>query len=358
MSLGKKLEGMTGKLSAALEKKGQSSANAAGASSTPAPVKLLNYQADLRIHTARIAELETRIKELESKGIPIKDIAPNPWQPRKVFDDEEIKLLAESIQEIGLVQPIVITSSSSRYTTGAEGDRDNLSSRYAPETVVVGAGVSSRYTMVSGERRLRAHRLLGLETIKAVVVEVSETEMALMSMAENISRQDLTAYEIFKALRAIRTEFATVKRLAEAIGIGRNDIYKYLAFEDLPDFIRIDLEKTPSLLGREAAREIVASIKNNGEPVVEAIRNLWTRIAAGTLDQGKLVATAEETAFRRSPGPRNREIKKLFVGTAQVGSITRDAANLTVKLRAAALTPEQEKDLRTYVERLLQTSAN
>lgn len=358
MSIGKKLEGMTGKLSAALEMKGKTGTSSAGTSSTPAPVKLLNYQADLRIHTARIAELESRIKELESERVPIKDIAPNPWQPRKVFDDEEIRLLAESIQELGLVQPIVVTTGRNGNRIEATDRRDDVSTRYTPEPDRERDGVSTRYTLVSGERRLRAHRLLGLETIRAVVVEVSESEMALMSMAENISREDLTAYEISKGLRAIRAEFATVKRLAEAVGIGRNDVYKYLAFEDLPDFIRADLEGTPSLLGREAAREIVASIKNNGEPVLEAIRNLWRRIVDGTLDQGKLVATAEATAFRRGPTPSNREIKKLFVGAAQVGSITRDAASLTVKLRATALTPALESDLRSYVERLLQTSAH
>jgi ParB family chromosome partitioning protein len=340
MSIGKKLEGMTGKLNAALEKKEQEGVNSTGASSMPAPVKLLNYQADLRMHTSRIGELEARIKELESNAILVKDIDPNPWQPRKVFDENEIRLLAESIQEIGLVQPIVVTILSTRYSAMTDVERTEL---------------STRYTLVSGERRLRAHRLLGLETIKAVIIDVSEPDMALMSMAENISRQDLTAYEIFKALSVIRTQFSTVKHLAEAVGIGRNDIYKYLAFEDLPDFILADLDLTPSLMGREAAREVVSSIKNHGEPLIDALKNLWPRISAGTLDQGKLVTTAETTALRAHSTPSNREIKKLFVGTAQAGSITRDSSNLTVKIRAAALTPEMETKLRAFVEQLLKS---
>ena len=62
----------------------------------------------------RIAELEARVKDLESTAIPVADISPNPWQPRRVFDQAEIEKLGDSIAEIGLIQPIIVRRRSVR----------------------------------------------------------------------------------------------------------------------------------------------------------------------------------------------------------------------------------------------------
>jgi ParB family transcriptional regulator, chromosome partitioning protein len=298
---------------------------------------------------SRRQALEDRLAMLEKFGgdlLRIETIAPNPWQPRKVFNDEEIQKLAESITAVGLIQPIVVRKSvASRYTPGGqggdtEGRMESVATRYT-------------YELVSGERRLRAHRLLGLPEIKAVVADVSDEDMALMALAENISRQDLTAYEISKAIRAVQDRFTTSTRLAESIGIHRTDLYKYLAFADLPDFVVADLELSPGLLGRDAARDLASLVKKRGTGASEAIANSWSKVKAGHLDQGRLASAIESLIDKHPAVPAERDIRKLFVGKAQAGSITRDAATLTVKIRAAALTPEKEAELRSFVETLL-----
>lgn len=277
----------------------------------------------------RIAELEEKIKNLEETSIPLSSIAPNPWQPRRVFDEEQIRKLADSISEIGLIQPIVVRS----------------------------VGIPNTFQIVSGERRLRAQRLLGSGTTKAVVVEISDEEMALMAMAENISRTDLTAYEISLAIRSVQSQFKTIKRLAESVGINRTELYKYLAFADLPSVVQADLDSSPGILGRDAAMDIMAAIKKHGQPAIDTLLKLWPRVKSGDLDQGKIASLMEATVTRGEPFKTDRNIKKLFVGKEQAGSITRDGSGFTLKIKAAALTHEKETELRRFVERMFGETA-
>lgn len=290
----------------------------------------------------RAAELEAKVKDLESQALPVTVIEPNPWQPRRIFDQGEIERLALSIEEVGLIQPIVVRRKSvSNVDTPPPGG-------------AAGNSVSNVdiYQLVAGERRLRAHHILGREAIKAVVVEVSDEDMALQALAENIDRLDLTDFEISKAIRSAQAQFKTVKRLAEAVGIGRTDLYRYLDFANLPAFVLEDLEQTPGVLGRAAASEIVRAIKQHGQPAVDALLKLWPRIKSGDLDQGKAVPTIAAVLERGSEAKTERDIRKLFVGKDQAGSITRDARKLQVTIKTAALTPEKEAELRAFVEKL------
>lgn len=284
---------------------------------------------------------QQRIAELEASGftvpLAIDAISANPWQPRKVFPEAEIQALADSIAELGLIQPIVVRKSVSTPDT------------FSPEKSVL---IPDTFQLVSGERRFRAHRLLGKEDIKAIVIEVSDADMAMMAMAENIAREDLTAYEISQSIASVQDQFKTTKRLAESIGINRTDLYKYLSFADLPDFVRIDLDVTPGLLGRDASAGIMSVIKKHGDAAIDALANFWPRVKSGDLDQGKIAATIEAAVTRKEAVKTDRDIKKLFVGKEQAGSITRDGSGFTLKIKAAALTPEKETELRSFVERM------
>jgi ParB family chromosome partitioning protein len=209
------------------------------------------------------------------------------------------------------------------------------------------------YELVAGERRLRAHQLLGQPEIKAIVIEATDEFMALMALAENLDREDLTDYETSKAIRRAESEFKSRKRMAEAIGIGRQDLYKYLAFSSLPAFVLDDLEKTPSLLGRNAAEQLATVLKAQGEKGSEALMTLWPQVKAGHLDQTKLSAVIETSIHRSKTHRTDRDIKKLFIGKEQAGSITRDASALTVKIRTAAISSAKETRLRAFVQQLL-----
>ena len=124
---------------------------------------------------AALAAAQQRIAQLEHAGpaseAPVSEIVPNPWQPRQVFNDAKLVQLAESIREAGLVQPIVVRR--------------------------VGAG----FQIVAGERRWRAHKMIGKEFIKVLVVDLSDEEMAMLALVENVAREDLCDYEISRSIR-------------------------------------------------------------------------------------------------------------------------------------------------------------
>lgn len=273
----------------------------------------------------RIRELEARVVESEGRTIPIENITPNPWQPRRIFDNEELQKLAMSIGEIGLVQPIIVRSVSNR-DTGFE--------------------------IIAGERRYRAHQILGRDVIKAIVLDVADADMAAFALAENIDRADLTAYEIAVAIRNAEKMFPSKTSLASSLGLNRTAVYKYLAFFKLPSFIIDDLEVSPGLLGRDSADSIASVLGSGGNQALSSLQAIWPRVKSGDLDQGKIVSTIEVAIKNRVEVRSGRDIKKLFVGSKQAGTITRDDAALTVKIRAAALTPEKEVELRSVVERM------
>lgn len=273
----------------------------------------------------RIRELEARVGDTEGRTIAIGDVSPNPWQPRRVFDEQELQKLAMSIGEIGLVQPIVVRSVSNRDTA---------------------------FEIIAGERRYRAHQILGRDSIKAIVLDVPDADMAAFALAENIDRADLTAYEVAVAIRNAEQMFPSRTSLAASLGLNRTALYKYLAFFKLPSFIIDDLEATPGLLGRDAADAIASLLNSGGDHAAASLRAIWPRVKAGDLEQGKIVSTIEAAMKNRVAVRSGRDIKKLFVGSEQAGTITRDDAALTVKIRAAALTPEKEAELRSLVERM------
>ncbi|MFM0221792.1 ParB/RepB/Spo0J family partition protein [Paraburkholderia dipogonis] len=275
-----------------------------------------------------LAAAQLRVQELESSGttsqLPVTEIVPNPWQPRRVFNEAKLSELAESIREVGLMQPIVVRR------------------------------VESAYQIVAGERRWRAHKILGAEYIKTVVIECSDQDMIVLALVENMDRDDLTDYEVAISLRRSESEFPSRKRLAEAVGLSRTGLYQFLAFENLPDFMKKDLDLQPALLGCNAAEEIVSALKKHGGEAEVAARELWPDVVKGELAQGKLAPAIIAMVTRRASGTTARErlIEKFFAGKDQAGSITKDVNSFTLKIKAAALTEAQEARIRQLIGEL------
>ncbi|MDR5740083.1 ParB/RepB/Spo0J family partition protein [Caballeronia sp. LZ016] len=275
-----------------------------------------------------LAAAEQRIQQLEATSdklmLSVEAIGPNPWQPRKVFSGEALASLAESIREVGLVEPVVVRR------------------------------VEGGYQLIAGERRLRAHKLLKLEEIKAAVIECSDEDMAVLSLVENVGREDLTDYEIGQSLRVVESEFPNRKRMAEALGMSRKGLYRFLAFENLPDFVRQDLDLNPHLLGGTAADEVVSAIKKHGDAGFEAARALWSSVVTGALDQGKFATAIGQYVARghRHEGVHERSIEKIFAGKSHAGTITRDSSSFTVKIKTGVLSDDQEREIRKLISSL------
>lgn len=130
-----------------------------------------------------------RSEERQVMHLPAADIRPNPAQPRRVFDEAGLRELAASIRRHGILQPLTV--------------------RRRPDG----------WELVAGERRLRAARLAGLETVPCIEAEVSEQESALLALVENLQRQDLHYFEEAAAIAAyLRDSGATQEETAAQLG--------------------------------------------------------------------------------------------------------------------------------------------
>lgn len=278
--------------------------------------------------TSALAAAQLRIQELESKGIAteidVDILVPNPWQPRRQFNEGKLAELARSIGEVGLLQAATVRR--------------------------VGDG----FQLVAGERRWRAHKLLNMQSIRAVVIECSDQDMAALALMENVTRDDLTDYEIAIAVRRAESEFPQRTRLAKVMGVTRNDLYKFLAFDELPEFIRKDLDLNPSLLAANSAQEIANALKKMGDPGLKAVRELWPLVVNGELVPSKVAAsiTAQVTRGVPAADAGGRSIHKIFSGKIQAGSITKDVKGLTIKFKAGVVTEAQEALLRSQIEKM------
>lgn len=315
-------------------------------------VQLGHTKQQLGAANEKIAALEAKLLAAgASTVIPVDQVRRNPWQPRIKFDPLKLTELAESIKEIGQLQPVLV-----RRKMTATGEFDY-------------------YELIAGERRWRAHLQNGMTEIMAVVTKASDADMAIMALAENISRDDLDDYEISKSVRLAEKEFKKRAHLAEALGISRGNMYRFFAFGELPEFITTDLEEEPGLLGGNAANEIAKVLKRCRDSSQEELARaeelateFWQQLKAGSLDQGKFATVLDGALQRRETGgsvpsagagagesngvTASREIRKVFAGKAQAGSITKDGDNFVVKLKSSVLTPAKEERIRNLIDEL------
>ena len=152
--------------------------------------------------------METASQE-EIKEIPVSEIRPNPYQPRKTFNEEALKELSESIKNYGVFQPIIVKKSI------------------------------KGYDLIAGERRLRASKLAGLDKIPAIVKDFTDEEMREISLLENIQRENLTAIELAWAYKGIIDNLDIRQEdLALKIGKSRSHITNTLGLLNLPEEVQ------------------------------------------------------------------------------------------------------------------------
>ena len=149
----------------------------------------------------------------ELKLIRISDIQKNPYQPRKEFSKEKIQELAQSIKENGLIQPIIV--------------------RQSP---VIG------YEILAGERRYRASIEAGLSEVPVIIKKLSDQDMMVHSIIENLQREDLNPIEEAKAYQSLIDKGYTHADIAEKMGKSRPYITNLVRLLTLPDFILKEVE--------------------------------------------------------------------------------------------------------------------
>lgn len=189
---------------------------------------------------ALIPQLED-ISGLQPRNIPITEISPAPFQPRKAMNQSRLKELARSIKEKGVLQPIIVRRTQ------------------------------KGYELVIGERRWRAAQLIGLKELPALVRESSDSEAMEIALIENIQREDLNPLEEALAYQRLLDDFnLTQEQIAKRVGKDRSSITNYLRLLRLPNTVKTDLAAgalsmgharalltLPSTEEQEAARSLI-----------------------------------------------------------------------------------------------------
>ena len=269
------------------------------------------------------------VKELR-RNVQITDIQASPNQPRKLFNQQDIEDLAASIEEIGLLQPIAVRR------------------------------INDKYELIAGERRLKAHQFLNKNTIEVITIDASDEEVALLTLAENLKREDLTDYEIYVGLTSLDEKLKKNKqKLAKSLGMNREDMYKYLSFEKLPGELIEDLEKQPSLLARTAAtavKKFLSDHEENHEYAKAALFEAWSKLLNKEVEQTKLASVAEKIFKSRETKEviQTSIVHKIEYGGKVAGNIKFDHNTLKVSLKIGQFDDQNLQELETLLKRMLE----
>lgn len=211
---------------------------------------------------------------VESNKININQIDPSPYQPRKEFDEEALKALAESIKEKGVLQPLLVRKKE------------------------------NGYELIAGERRLRASKLAGLTEVPVIVKEMSDKEVLEVALVENLLRENLSAIEEAEGLQRLMNEFShTQEALSQIVGKSRSHIANTLRLLGLPLSVqnmikegKLSAGQARNLVGLENAEELALLIIKK-DLNVRQVEELVNKLKSGKLaDKKEKVAKNEDIA--------------------------------------------------------------
>ena len=181
-------------------------------------------------------------------NVPVDHIRANPNQPRKEFDEERLQELADSLKKHGLIQPITV--------------------RYIGE---------KRFELISGERRLRASKLAGLEEVPAFIREADDEQSMAFALIENIQREELNPLEIAMGYKRLLEEFDyTQAEVANRVGKNRTTVTNMLRLLNLPDFIQTALITNKITTGHARALITIDDVKVQQNLLSKIIKLEWS----------------------------------------------------------------------------------
>jgi ParB family chromosome partitioning protein len=205
--------------------------------------------------------------------IAIDAIVPNPRQPRAQMDEEELQGLSESIREHGILQPLVV----SRDTQGS-------------------------YTLIAGERRLRAAKLAGLQSVPVIVRQASDQQRLELALIENVQRADLTPLETAEAYHHLIDEFGlTHEEVAARVGKSREAVTNTHRLVKLPDEIKAGL--ADGLITEGHARALLGL---EGTPAM--LLEVYKTVVRSRLSVRQTEALVKELATHRTRRPARKDV--------------------------------------------------
>ena len=230
--------------------------------------------------------------------ISITDIQKNPYQPRKKFDGEKLDELAQSIKENGVIQPIIV--------------------RQSP---VIG------YEILAGERRYRASLLAGLTSIPAVVKQLSDQEMMVQSIIENLQRENLNPIEEARAYESLVEKGFTHAEIADKMGKSRPYISNSIRLLSLPEQILSEVEN--GKLSQAHARSLVGLNKEQQDYFLQRIieEDISVRKLEALLTEKKQKKQQKNDHFIQN---EEEQLKKLLGLDVEIKLSKKDSGKLII----------------------------
>jgi ParB family chromosome partitioning protein len=234
--------------------------------------------------------------------LPLADIEMNPFQPRTSFNESQLKELASSIKELGVIQPITVRKKG-----------------------------YSKYELVSGERRCRASKLLGLETIPAYVRLANDQESLEMALVENIQRQDLDPIEIALSYQRLIEEIdLTQEQMSERVGKSRSAIANYLRLLKLDPIIQTGMRDNFISMGHGRALINVADLDDQLEIYQKILSDGLSVRETERLVKEKKVQEAGEDTLSRKRKPKNSLPENMEMSTRKLNEILGTAVSTSL----------------------------
>ena len=250
---------------------------------------------------ANTSKLDVNSNESEILSIPVHKIIKNKHQPRKVFKEQEIKDLADSIAQNGQIAPVVVRESG------------------------------NQYELIVGERRWRATQLLNKDTISAIIVDVDEKTSAVMSIVENVQREDLNPMEEAESLKRLIDEFEmSHDDVSKYISKSRAHVSNLIRLNELCAFGKDQLRIGTISMGH--ARAVLSlAISEQIKIIKEAVkRNLSVRAVEA------LCKSNQKTSVNRHKDPDTaileRQLTDLLAAKTSIKH-TNNGGNITIKYR-------------------------
>ena len=230
--------------------------------------------------------------------ISITDIQKNPYQPRKEFDGEKLDELAQSIKENGVIQPIIV--------------------RQSP---VIG------YEILAGERRYRASLLAGLTSIPAVVKQLSDQEMMVQSIIENLQRENLNPIEEARAYESLVEKGFTHAEIADKMGKSRPYISNSIRLLSLPEQILSEVEN--GKLSQAHARSLVGLNKEQQDYFFQRIieEDISVRKLEALLTEKKQKKLQKDDHFIQN---EEEQLKKLLGLDVEIKLSKKDSGKIII----------------------------
>ena len=247
-------------------------------------------------------------------GIKISDIRSNPYQPRKTFDENTLQELADSIKEHGIIEPVIV------------------------KKAIKG------YELVAGERRTKAAKIAGLETIPAIIKDFNDQEMMEIALIENIQREDLNPIDEANAYqKIIELGHLTQEEFAKKFGKSRSHVTNMLGLLKLPFSVKELVEKKELSMGHARA---LSKIED-----ADKIKQLAEKVITNNMSVRELEAEIQETKIPKHE-QQDRSYETKSIRNTIYERLMREKVGTKVKItkKKIEIPYDSEKDLERILE--------